>query len=96
MASKMTIRVGTIGQDIFRSPDGGDTWQRVSIDHVIHSDALVRTIVNVPDRPGNAFAGTAKGLYRAKGTMELHTEFPGRKNSVRSLGRGPALLRPNA
>ena len=66
MAEKMTILVGTIGQGIFRSADGGDTWQRVSIDHGIHSDALVRTIVNVPDRPGNAFAGTDKGLYRTE------------------------------
>ena len=65
MADKMTILVGTVGQGIIRSGDGGDSWQRVGINQGLHSDALVRTVVNHPDRPEILFSGTDKGLYRS-------------------------------
>ena len=65
MADKMTILVGTVGQGIIRSGDGGYSWQRVGINQGLHSDALVRTVVNHPDRPEILFSGTDKGLYRS-------------------------------
>ena len=46
MPNKMTILVGTVGQGIMRSADGGETWQRVGINQGMHSDALVRTLAN--------------------------------------------------
>jgi photosystem II stability/assembly factor-like uncharacterized protein len=46
MAKDMTILVGTVGQGIMRSADAGDTWRRVGIDQGIHSDALVRVLIN--------------------------------------------------
>jgi len=66
MANKMTILVGTIGQGIMRSADGGESWQRVGIGQGMHSDALVRTIASNPRRPEVVFAGTDKGLYRSE------------------------------
>jgi photosystem II stability/assembly factor-like uncharacterized protein len=66
MADKMTILVGTVGQGIMRSADSGETWQRVSIDQGIHSDALVRTVVSNPRQPEIVHAGTDKGLYRSE------------------------------
>ena len=66
MADKMTILVGTVGQGIIRSADGGENWQRVGINQGLHSDALVRTVVNHPDRPEILFSGTDKGLYRSE------------------------------
>ena len=63
MAGKMTILVGTVGQGIMRSPDDGDTWQRVGIDQGMHSDALVRCMVHDVLRPETVYAGTDKGLY---------------------------------
>jgi photosystem II stability/assembly factor-like uncharacterized protein len=65
MPYKMTILVGTVGQGIVRSTDGGENWQRVGINQGLHSDALVRTIVNHPQKPELLFAGTDKGLYRS-------------------------------
>lgn len=65
MAEKMTILVGTVGQGIMRSADGGETWRRIGIDQGLHSDALVRTVANVPARPEIVLAGTDKGLYRS-------------------------------
>ena len=42
MTDVKTILVGTIGQGIMRSADGGESWRRVGIDAGMHSDALVR------------------------------------------------------
>jgi photosystem II stability/assembly factor-like uncharacterized protein len=65
MATQMIILVGTIGQGVMRSADGGETWQRVGIDQGLHSDALVRSLLNRHDRPEVVFAGTERGLYRS-------------------------------
>lgn len=65
MAGKMTILVGTVGQGVMRSADGGEGWQRVSYEQGMHSDAVVRTMAIYPRRPEVAFAGTDMGLYRS-------------------------------
>ena len=70
MASKMTVLVGTVGQGIMRSPDGGETWGRVSINQGIHSDALVRAVANNPTNPEIVYAGTERGLYRSDNAGE--------------------------
>ncbi len=48
---KMTILVGTAGQGVMRSLDGGDSWTRVGVTSGIHSDAVVRAMVVHPDDP---------------------------------------------
>lgn len=68
MPEKMTVLVGTVGQGIMRSADGGETWQRAGINQGIHSDALVRTLANNPRQPEILYAGTDKGLYRSEDT----------------------------
>ena len=65
MARKMTILVGSVGQGVMRSTDSGEAWRRVGIDQGIHSDALVRTLLNNPHRPESVYAGTDKGLLRS-------------------------------
>ena len=65
MADKMTILVGTVGQGVMRTTDGGDSWRRVGIEQGLHSDAMVRTMVQHPSRPEVIFAGTDKGLLRS-------------------------------
>ena len=65
MAETMTILVGTVGQGVLRSADGGETWGRVGINQGLHSDALVRTLAAHPDRPKVVHAGTDKGLYKS-------------------------------
>ena len=66
MADNQIIMVGTVGQGIMRSADGGENWQRVGINQGLHSDALVRTLVCNPARPESRFCGTDKGLYRSE------------------------------
>ena len=65
MAENFTILVGTVGQGIIRSEDGGENWQRAGINSGLHSDALVRTVVSHPQDPHKVFAGTEKGLYKS-------------------------------
>ena len=65
MPDNMTILVGTVGQGVMRSADSGETWRRVGIDHGLHSDALVRCLVNHARHPSVVFAGTDKGTYRS-------------------------------
>lgn len=60
---KMTILVGTIGQGVMRSHDGGENWQRIGIYQGMHSDAMVRSLAHHPRRAEIVYAGTDKGLY---------------------------------
>ena len=66
MSNVKTVLVGTVGQGIMRSGDGGESWGRAGITSGLHSDALVRDLANHPNRPGIVFAGTDKGLYRSE------------------------------
>ena len=63
--AQMTILVGTVGQGIMRSGDSGKTWGRVGIRQGMHSDAVVRALVNHPHHPEITYAGSDKGLYRS-------------------------------
>ena len=65
MAEKMTILVGTVGQGVMRSADGGERWARLGIERGLHSDAIVRTLVLHPRNPATVFAGTDRGLLRS-------------------------------
>ncbi len=71
MDNVKTVLVGTVGQGIMRSGDGGESWGRVGITSGLHSDALVRDLANHPDRPGIVFAGTDKGLYRSEDAGQM-------------------------
>ncbi len=70
MTDNMTILVGTVGQGVMRSADGGENWGRVGINQGLHSDALVRTLASHPSRPRVVHAGTDKGLYKSEDAGE--------------------------
>ena len=65
MTDVKTILVGTVGQGIMRSADGGENWGRIGIGAGLHSDAMVRTLLNTAPSPEIIFAGTDKGLVRS-------------------------------
>jgi len=65
MTDVKTILVGTVGQGIMRSADGGETWGRIGVGAGLHSDAIVRYMLNTPTSPEIVFAGTDKGLFRS-------------------------------
>ncbi len=58
----MRILVGTVGQSILASEDEGESWQRLAPRNGVHSDGVVRTLVNDPRKPRVIMAGTDKGI----------------------------------
>ena len=64
MGRGVTIRVGTIGQAIWRSPDCGDSWDRVRTSIYPENDA--RALAVHPRQPHIVYAGTDSGIYRSE------------------------------
>ena len=90
MAGNSTILVGTAGQGVHRSVDGGETWVRAGVGQGMHSDAIVRCLATHPAKPGSVYAGSDLGLYRSAdggGSWTLlDTQMNGQ--SVWSVARG--------
>lgn len=61
---KPTLYVGTIGQGIWRSEDGGDSWRRAS--NGMFSESDIRAIAVHPEDASILFAGTETGVYRSQ------------------------------
>ncbi len=65
MEKQGTILVGTIGQGVMMSADGGGSWARASVRQGMHSDCIVKALVSDPWHPGAVYAGTDMGLYKS-------------------------------
>ena len=63
MTKNITLCVGTIGAGLWRSPDGGDSWDRAK---GIWEDARVFGVTTDPKDPDIVFAGTDDGLFRSQ------------------------------
>lgn len=61
MADTTTLYVGTIGQSVFRSRDGGLTFSRTSVG--VHSECDVRALLVHPLDPRILHLGTETGLF---------------------------------
>jgi photosystem II stability/assembly factor-like uncharacterized protein len=92
MAAPKTILVGTAGQGVMRTADGGETWQRISIDQGLHADAMVRALASDPFQPASVLAGTDRGLYQTEdaGAHWQHVDCAIGRDAVWSLARDPA------
>jgi len=58
-----TIHVGTVGEGIWRSTDGGATWCRACDGMFVECD--VRALAVHPNDPRTLYAGTNEGVYRS-------------------------------
>ncbi len=61
MSDHFTIHVGTIGQGLWRSPDGGGVWQKGRA----VGEASVRSLAGFPDDPHRLLAGADDALLRS-------------------------------
>ena len=57
-----TILVGTAGQGILRSADGGTSWHRLGLKEAIEFDGTVRSLAVDPSNPQRVFAGADCGI----------------------------------
>ena len=65
MEKQGTILVGTIGQGVMMSADGGESWTRAGVRQGMHSDCIVKALLSDPWHPGAVYAGTDMGLYKS-------------------------------
>ena len=65
MNNNVTVMVGSVGQGVHRSTDGGETWSRASVGQGLHSDAIVRALAVNPENSREIFCGTDLGLYKS-------------------------------
>jgi len=84
MTQNATICVGTLGQGIWRSSDGGDTWLRVR--HGLYSESAVRALAVHPSDARIMYCGADSGVYRSADV----TVFPSRTDTF-GLGMVEAL-----
>src|SRR5579871_2321749 len=75
MPEAYVVYAGTVGQGVWRSHDGGETFARASAG--MFSEAEVRALVAHPDRPRTLYAGTDAGLYRTEDGGDRSERLPG-------------------
>ncbi len=64
MVGQPRLYVGTVGQSVYRSEDGGESWKKCT--KGVHSECDIRALAFDPTDPSIMFAGTEAGLYRSR------------------------------
>ena len=59
-----TFYAGTVGQSVWRSKDGGDSWTRASTG--MFPEADIRALAANPNDSSILFAGTEAGIFRTQ------------------------------
>ena len=79
MTKDITICVGTIGAGMWRSPDGGDSWDLAA---GIWEDARVFGVTTDPRDPSIVFAGTDEGVFRSEDNGKSFQRMDSAMNSL--------------
>ena len=80
MGKDVTICVGTLGQGIWRSTDGGDTWAKVR--QGIYGEAAVRSLAVHPHDSRIIYAGADSGIYRSENKGESWERLDSPMNDI--------------
>ena len=80
MARNITICVGTQGQGIWRSTDGGDTWARVR--QGLYGESAVRSLAVAPNDSNVIYAGVEDGIYRSEDRGESWDKLDSPMNGI--------------
>jgi photosystem II stability/assembly factor-like uncharacterized protein len=75
MVSESILFAGTVGESVWRSRDGGETFARVSAGMFLEAD--VRALALHPHDPHTLYAGTNAGLYRTSDDGDHWQRLPG-------------------
>jgi len=89
MADSTLVYVGTVGQSLWRSRDGGLTFARASAG--VHSESDVRALLVHPERPRLLHLGTETGLFVSDDGAESWEPVPSPMDGMQiwSLARDP-------
>src|SRR5882672_10745481 len=68
-AMESTVYVGTVGQNVWRSRDSGETWARVGKGML--AEETIRALVAHPANPALLYAGTDDGVWRSENGGEV-------------------------
>ena len=106
MAEDYTICVGTVGRGLWRSPDGGDDWDRIRDPHP--GDSQVRALAVYPNNPHRVLAGSDCGIFSSEDNGASWTKLespmdgmhiwsiaidPVETNTIYAGVKGPAVFR---
>ena len=89
MVGDYTICVGTVGAGISRSPDGGETWERII--STLDPECDVRALTLFPNDPHRVLAGSEQGVYLSddNGAIWEKLDSPMAGQEVWSIGIDP-------
>ncbi len=89
MASNISICVGTVGQGIWQSPDGGENWAMVR--EPLQTESQVRALTPHPTKSSVIYAGAQNGLFVSndKGVSWEHIDSPMNNLHVWSIAIDP-------
>ncbi|HVW39140.1 MAG TPA: hypothetical protein VHB99_17615 [Pirellulales bacterium] len=73
--TQTALFVGTVGEGVWRSTDGGARWQRSSKGMFVECD--VRALTVHPREPNVLYAGTNEGVYRTENAGDDWTRLAG-------------------
>ena len=80
MSKDITIYVGTLGQGIWRSTDGGDSWLRAR--QGINGESTVRSLVAHPKDSNVIYAGLHDGVYISENKGESWRRLDSPMNDI--------------
>ena len=81
MANDFSVCISTVGQGVWQSPDGGESWKRMT--KPFPQETKSRALVLHPTQPHTVYAGADTGLYRSEdngATWEWLSSADGRLN----------------
>ena len=78
--SDATVYVGTVGEGLWRSSDGGATWDRKNAGMYIENE--VRALAVHPSDPSLLYAGTDQGCYRSADGGDRWTQLDSELNEL--------------
>ncbi len=90
MGERFNICVGTVGQGIYHSPDGGESWTHIRAPFWLESQ--VRPVTLDPNDPSTIYAGDETGVFRTRngGAAWERLNFPSKLTKDHEKTVGPA------